>query len=261
MIFKDQLNMAIHIQSVPRRIVSLVPSQTELLVDLGLRDALLGVTKFCVHPKQLRKDKVVVGGTKQVNFDKIKALHPDVILCNKEENTKEMIAELGQIAPVHISDINDLDDCFELIDMYGELFEVQSEALKVIDTIKKNRSQFQSKLDVQKTTKVVYFIWKTPWMVAASNTFINCMLKEAGYENAFKNEERYPEINLNHPNLLEADKIFLSSEPYPFKAKHVSELKLLFPDKSIEVVDGELFSWYGSRLQNSYSYFESLNAR
>ncbi|MEO1031726.1 MAG: helical backbone metal receptor [Bacteroidota bacterium] len=258
MIVKDQLNREITLPEIPKRIVSLVPSQTELLVDLGLENALVGLTKFCVHPKDLRKAKVVVGGTKQVKFQKIKALHPDIILCNKEENTKEMIKELEHIAPVHISDINDLEDCFELIEMYGELFQVTSRASNIIDNIQKERTQFQNKIAHQKKPKVAYFIWKKPWMVAASDTFIGYMLQEAGYSNVFEHEKRYPEIDLNHPALHNAELIFLSSEPYPFKEQHIEELKTEFPDKTFQIVNGELFSWYGSRLQKSYRYFESL---
>ena len=103
--FKDQLNREIQLVKIPQRIVSLVPSQTELLVDLGLETLLVGVTKFCVHPKHLRMSKVVVGGTKQINIEKIIALKPDIILCNKEENSKDIIDALKEVAPIHISDI------------------------------------------------------------------------------------------------------------------------------------------------------------
>ncbi len=259
MIFTDQLQRRIQLNSVPKRIVSLVPSQTELLVDLGLENTIVGVTKFCIHPNQLRKEKQVVGGTKHVHLDKIKALSPDIILCNKEENTKEMIEALEQIAPVHISDIMTLEDAFELIEMYGALFHVIPRASEVVDCIRIEREQFQAKRKGLKTSKVAYFIWKDPWMVVASNTFIDAMLKEAGFQNVFKNEDRYPEIDLDHPQLNVADKILLSSEPYPFKQKQITELKHRFQNKEIHIVDGEMFSWYGSRLQKAYRYFLTLN--
>lgn len=255
----DQLHRNIHHKDTPKRIISLVPSQTELLVDLGLEAVLVGVTKFCVHPTNLRKDKVVVGGTKQVNFQKIKALQPDIILCNKEENTKAMIEELEHIAPVHVSDVNTIEDCFQLIEMYGALFQISPKASAIIDGIKHARFQFQNKNKNKKRLNVAYFIWKQPWMVAASHTFINQMLEEAGYLNVFENKDRYPEIDLEHPSLTEADILFLSSEPYPFKETHVNELKSQFANKQILIVDGEMFSWHGSRLQKAYSYFESLN--
>ncbi|WP_458629069.1 ABC transporter substrate-binding protein [Winogradskyella sp. PC D3.3] len=255
----DQLNRKILFGRKPKRIVSLVPSQTELLVDLGLEAFILGVTKFCVHPKHLRMSKAVVGGTKKINVEKIKGLRPDIILCNKEENTKEMIEELKAIAPIHISDIYNLEDSFELIKMYGDIFEVEKRASDLIDHIKIEREAFQLQSQSKAKLKVAYFIWKKPWMVAASENFIDIMIKEAGFVNVFESEKRYPEIDLSNPKLKEADLIFLSSEPFPFKEEHVLELKVQFPEKTVKIVDGELFSWYGSRLLKSYSYFQTLH--
>lgn len=258
MVFVDQLKRRLELPSIPKRIVSLVPSQTELLIDLGLESSVFGITKFCVHPPYLRKKKSVLGGTKQVNFSKIKELEPDIILCNKEENTKDIVSELEKIAPVHISDINTIKQCFELINMYGELFKVQVKAQQLIERIEKERGDFRLTF-TELRLKVAYFIWKNPYMVVGSETFINEMLSEAGFKNVFEDDIRYPEIELNHPKLLEADAIFLSSEPFPFKEKHVMYLRAQFPQKQILIVDGELFSWYGSRLLKSYSYFSTLH--
>ena len=256
---KDQLNRNVQLNKIPERIVSLVPSQTELLVDLGLENSIVGVTKFCVHPKHLKMSKKIVGGTKQINIEKLKALRPDIILCNKEENTKTMIKSLEEVAPVHISDIYNLKDGFELIEMYGAIFNVESNATCIITDIKNRRGAFKNSIRTFPRLTVAYFIWKNPWMVAASNTFIDVMINEAGFQNVFKDEERYPEIDLTHSKLKEADIIFLSSEPFPFKEVHILELQLQFPEKTIKIVDGELFSWYGSRLQKSYTYFETLH--
>lgn len=255
---KDQLNRKIQINRIPRRIISLVPSQTELLVDLGLESSIVGVTKFCVHPKHLRMSKAVVGGTKQINIEKIKALQPDIILCNKEENTEEIIKSLEDIAPIHVSDIYNLEDCFELINMYAAIFDVEDKALDLISNIQIEREAFKLQFQNKDKLKVAYFIWKNPWMVAASDNFIDIMIKEAGFLNAFENEKRYPEIDLNYKALAEADLVFLSSEPFPFKEEHVLELQSQFPEKTIKIVDGEMFSWYGSRLLKSYSYFKRL---
>ena len=258
MIYSDQLKRQIELKKTPKRIISLVPSQTELLVDLGLESSIVGVTKFCVHPKHLRMSKVVVGGTKQVNVEKIKALQPDIILCNKEENSKEIIDSIQGIAPIHLSDIYKLQDVFELIKMYGELFKVDDKATFLVNNIKKERKEFQDRIAVTKQMTVAYFIWKNPWMVAASDTFIDAMIEEAGFINAFKSKSRYPEINLNDSKLKNVDVILLSSEPFPFKESHIVELKSRFPNILIKIVDGELFSWYGSRLLNSYEYFKAL---
>ena len=255
---KDQLNRKIQINRIPRRIISLVPSQTELLVDLGLESSIVGVTKFCVHPKHLRMSKAVVGGTKQINIEKIKALQPDIILCNKEENTEEIIKSLEDIAPIHVSDIYNLEDCFELINMYAAIFDVEDNALDLISNIQIEREAFKLQYQNKDKLKVAYFIWKNPWMVAASDNFIDIMIKEAGFLNAFEHEKRYPEIDLNYKALAEADLVFLSSEPFPFKEEHVLELQSQFPEKTIKIVDGEMFSWYGSRLLESYSYFKRL---
>lgn len=258
MLLLDQLKRQLHFEDTPKRIVSLVPSQTELLVDLGLEASIVGVTKFCVHPKHLRESKAIVGGTKQIKVEKIKALQPDIILCNKEENSKEIIEELEFITPVHISDIYNLDDCYELINMYGALFRVEDRASALIQNIQNEHADFQLKIKDKKRLKVAYFIWKNPWMIAASETFIGCMLEEAHFQNVFENTKRYPEIDLNDERLKQADMFFLSSEPYPFKERHILDLKLQFPEKTVKIVDGELFSWYGSRLLKSFDYFESL---
>ncbi|APY09126.1 cobalamin-binding protein [Winogradskyella sp. J14-2] len=255
--YLDQLNRNVALEHIPKRIVSLVPSQTELLVDLGLENELVGVTKFCVHPSHLRKQKTVVGGTKQIHVNKIKALRPDIILCNKEENTKEIIKDLEDVAPIHISDVDTVEDCLELIKMYGAIFNSSKNASELIEAIKIERQKFQSALQSKKKKKVAYFIWKNPWIVAASNTFINTMINEAGFSNIFENQERYPEIDLEDSKLKEADLIFLSSEPYPFKTKDIDAFKEQFQDKEIIIVDGEMFSWYGSRLLKSYKYFQT----
>lgn len=259
MIHIDHLNRKLELNKTPKRIISLVPSQTELLVYLGLEASIVGVTKFCVHPKHLRQSKKVVGGTKHINLQKVKDLKPDVILCNKEENTKEMIEELETIAPIHISDINNLEDCYELIAMYGAIFRVDEKASGLISNIQEIRQAFQLENTIKKELKVAYFIWKNPWMVAASTNFIDIMISEAGFTNVFKAEERYPEIDLNHSKLKTADVIFLSSEPFPFKAEHVLEFQSKFPEKTVKIVNGELFSWYGSRLLKSYPYFKTLH--
>ncbi|MDH7911233.1 helical backbone metal receptor [Winogradskyella sp. SYSU M77433] len=260
MVVLDQLHRSVDLKQKPIRIVSLVPSQTELLVHLGLENSVVGITKFCVHPNHILKSKTIVGGTKQIHVDKIKTLQPDIILCNKEENTPEIIESLNKVAPIHISDVNNLEDCFELIKMYGEIFEVEDRALDLIENIKKERLDFRAIIQNREKRKVAYFIWKKPWMAVASETFINCMINDAGFENVFKGEKRYPEIKLDNPKLKEAEVILLSSEPYPFKEKHIKELKLIFPDKEVVIVDGELFSWYGSRLLESYKYFSRLFA-
>ena len=255
---KDQLNRKLQIKETPKRIVSLVPSQTELLVDLGLEASIVGITKFCVHPNHLRKEKAIVGGTKHVHFNKIKALSPDIILCNKEENTKEMISELEHIAPVHISDIYKIEDSLELIEMYGDLFNTSERAKTIIDEIKIKLNAFDGVKSKHQKLKVAYFIWKKPWMVAANQTFINEVLSINNFENVYQDVDRYPEIILSELKERQPDLILLSSEPYPFKDSDIDEFKSVFPEIKVKIVEGEAFSWYGSRFLKAFDYFEEL---
>ena len=257
--YRDQLQRSIELTGIPKRIVSLVPSQTELLVDLGLEYTLVGITKFCVHPKHLRHERMIVGGTKQVHFDKIIALNPDIILCNKEENTKEMIAELEQIAPVHISNVGNLKDALQLISMYGHLFSAVKNANHLIKEIDKVHRDFKSFVSEKPRLKVAYFIWKDPWMVAGNNTFINAMLGINNFKNTFRATSRYPKIKLDNLQKNPPEVLLLSSEPFPFKKKHIELLSSKFPKSKILLVDGEMFSWYGSRLLQSFKYFKELH--
>lgn len=258
--FFDQLKRPISLSKTPSRIVSLVPSQTELLVDLGLEEHIVGITKFCVHPTHLRKQKTVVGGTKQVHFEKIKALSPDIIVCNKEENTKEMVATLETIAPVWISDIKNISDCIEMIGALGNLFSVETKAKEIRENIQRELASFKNTIAASLSLKTAYLIWKDPYMAAGKNTFIDELLQLNKFENIFSNrEERYPEITIE--DLHYAELILLSSEPFPFKQKHIDQLKSEMENKKILLVDGEYFSWYGSRLVRAFDYFKKLHSK
>ncbi|MFY0630741.1 MAG: ABC transporter substrate-binding protein [Flavobacteriaceae bacterium] len=247
------------VKYTPKRIISLVPSQTELLFDLGLEKEVIGITKFCIHPVEARKEKKIVGGTKMIKIDKIKALQPDIILCNKEENTKEIVELCQEIAPTHVSDLYTLDDARNLIEEYGALFSKEESANNILQKLDSEYNSFQSYIADKPILTAAYFIWKDPWMVAANNTFINHMLALNKYENTYQHLTRYPEVTLNKIHESgNPDLIFLSSEPYPFKEKHIDEIKEYAPNAKILLVDGELFSWYGSRLLHSFEYFKSL---
>jgi ABC-type Fe3+-hydroxamate transport system substrate-binding protein len=236
--------------------VSLVPSQTELLVDLGLKDRIVGITKFCVHPVGLLKEKQIVGGTKQIHLDKIKALQPDIVLCNKEENTKDIVESLAEFVPVHVSDVHDLDDAANLILDYGELFDCSANAKQLYQQLQQERNKFQEETKDWPVLKVAYFIWRNPWIVAANQTFINHLLTINKLENVFANINRYPEVKLEDLKAKNAELALLSSEPFPFKAIHVKEFHESCTDISAVLVDGEYFSWYGSRLLKAFAYFK-----
>lgn len=241
------------------RIISLVPSQTELLVDLGLEDSIIGVTKFCVHPLHIKKTKNIVGGTKNCNFEKIKSLNPTHILCNKEENTKEIVEECQKIAIVHVSEIFTINDSLDLINTYGSLFFRKTEASALIKKINFKHRNFNIFIKQRPVLKVAYFIWRNPWMVAANNTYINHILELNKLDNIYKKKDRYPEVEIEKIRLEgNPDLVFLSSEPYPFKEEHASELGRCTPHAKTIFVDGELFSWHGSRLVKAFDYFQQL---
>ena len=250
------MNRKVLIDSPPKRIVSLVPSQTELLFYLGLGDQVVGRTKFCIHPADQVKVVTKVGGTKQYHLDKIAELQPDLIIGNKEENDKAQIEALAELYPVWMSDIKNLTDAYEMIESIGSITNTADKALQLNKDI---QSRFRQLASIPKDKKVAYFIWQKPYMVAATDTFIDHLLSQAGFINAFAHLERYPEIELEELVRLAPDLILLSSEPFPFKQKHLDFFQNECPNADVQLVDGELFSWYGNRLLHSAGYFLSLH--
>lgn len=254
---QDQLGRTIELKNTPKRIISLVPSQTELLVDLGLQDSIVGITHYCVHPAALKELKTSVGGTKKVNFRKVRELEPDMILCNKEENTREMVDELEKIAPVHVSDVANLEDAYHLMLDYGRIFNCSQLASTMVSSIKQKSESLEKLVANSSKKRVAYFIWNKPLMVAGTGTFIDEMLKLNGFQNVFS-EVRYPETSIAELKDKNIDVCLLSSEPFPFSEEH----KALFKDvaREIKIVDGEYFSWYGSRLLEAMDYFKQFHS-
>jgi len=253
--FTDQLGNQIKIITPPKRIISIVPSQTELLFYLGLSDSIVGVTKFCIHPKVYFHTKPFVGGTKQLNFDLIHSLKPDLIIANKEENTLNDILKLQKHYPVWLSDVNNLVDALDMIISIGRITDTELKSQNLVTEIK---AKFDHLTNQQKRT-ASYLIWNDPMMVAANNTFISEMLSYAGFSNIFNNRERYPVITEKDLLDIKPDYILLSSEPYPFKEKHKTDFEKAFPDSKVIIVDGEMFSWYGNRMLLSADYFKDLS--
>ena len=253
-IYQDQTGHTITCLHVPQRIVSLVPSQTELLFSLGLDQEVAGITKFCIHPEAWFRGKTRVGGTKKLNINTIRQLQPDLIIANKEENTKEEILLLQQEFPVWTSDISNLDEACTMIREIGAITGRDQNATAIVNAI---RSGFQQ-LNTSDLIDACYLIWKDPYMTVGSGTFINNMLPYAGFSNLFGDKERYPEISLEQLQEMQPSFLLLSSEPYPFNKQHAAELQLLLPRTKIMLVDGEMFSWYGSRLLKAIPYFKQL---
>ena len=255
--FTDQMGREIEINFPPKRIISLVPSQTELLFDLGLTIEVAGITKFCIHPKDKFKLTTKIGGTKKLDIEKIKSLKPDLIIGNKEENEQQQIEELVKYFPVWMSDIINLSDAHQMIENFGELVNKKEEALMICTQIKNNFEQLEKSLLGNTPKSTAYFIWKNPNMLAGKQTFISEMLPYCGLKNVLE-LNRYPEITNEALKTLNPEVVLLSSEPYPFKAKHIEEFKSIWPDAKIKLVDGEMFSWYGSRLLRAADYFNFI---
>ncbi|WP_316756972.1 helical backbone metal receptor [Pedobacter aquatilis] len=253
--FTDGMGQEVTVNFPPKRIVSIVPSQTELLFDLGLDKEIIGLTKFCIHPIEKFAERTKVGGTKKLNIDLIKDLKPDLIIGNKEENTQSDIEELSQFFPVWMSDIFTLDDAMKAISDIGELVDRSPEAAYLNHLISAGFNDLKTlALQNRIDKKAAYLIWRKPYMAAGKNTFINDVLVSNGITNVI-DAERYPEITLKKLEALNPQLILLSSEPYPFKEKHIEEIQEALPEAKIMLVDGEMFSWYGSRLVKAVQYF------
>ncbi len=250
------MGRTVEIPGSPQRIVSLVPSQTELLYDLGLAERVVGITKFCVHPAHWLKEKIIVGGTKKFRLEAIDALAPDLIIGNKEENYQEGIEQLAAKYPVWMSDIFNIDDALEMIRQVSGLCNKSGVGKTLVDEITNGLEAVENK----PLGKALYLIWNNPYMAAGSSTFIHEVLKLAGFENCAPGS-RYPEVTESLIAELNPGYVMLSSEPYPFKEQHIAAIQQILPDAKISLVDGEIFSWYGSRLLKLPSYIKELQKK
>ncbi|MEP6712555.1 MAG: helical backbone metal receptor [Ferruginibacter sp.] len=251
------LKKAGDLNTKPFRIISLVPSQTELLHYLGLQDETIGITKFCIHPAEWFSTKIRIGGTKKLNIEKIISLNPDLIIANKEENLKREIEALAKNFNIWVTEINNFEDALTMIGDVGTLTAKEQKAAILIAGIKKQFTLFKKNLPPKKTA---YLIWKDPYMTVGGDTFISNMLQLAGFKNVFGERLRYPQITIDELQQSACELLFLSSEPYPFSQKHLDELKTHLPAVKIVLVDGEMFSWYGSRLLKVPEYFNKLTS-
>lgn len=252
--FTDQLGREVLLQDMPQRIVSVVPSQTELLYDLGLGERVVGITKFCVHPEEWFRNKTRIGGTKNLHLDQIRELRPDLIIANKEENTQEQIDALAAEYPVWISDIQTLPEALQMMQSVGQLTGTTERAQAIIDHIVQGMNNLPRTLP----RRVAYMIWYNPWMSVGGDTFISHMLRSIGWENVLAGETRYPEITLEALRRHHPEIVLLSSEPFPFKDQHIAEVQAALPRAKVLLVDGEMCSWYGSRMLYAPAYFRKL---
>lgn len=236
----------------PFRIISLCPSTTETLIDLGLEKYIVGRTIFCIHPKKVVNNIKKVGGTKNPKFDKIRELNPTHIMFNLEENDINHLNEVKSICKTIVTTPTDIDSSIEMLHIFGREFSVEKEVKQLVSSIK-------HKLPVKNNNSsfsYLYFIWNKPKMIVGNGTYIDSILSEFGGINKASeySSERYFSIE----SLLDvkADRIFLSSEPFPFKEKHISEFKKY--SECIELIDGEMVSWHGSRTLKGLNYLHQF---
>ncbi len=250
----DHLNRTIELKSKPKRVVSLVPSITETLAGLGLEKNLIAVTRFCRYPPDVVEQLPKVGGPKNINLEKISALKPDLVIAVKEENDRSQILELSEQVPVVVFDVNTIEDSFDMLTRLGQIFDVEKVAKRWVTSITEKTTGFKTSIS---NHKALYLIWKKPWMAAGTDTFIGSMMQLAGFENII--EGRYPEIN--GKEFDKAHIILLATEPYHFTETHRKQLATEFPDKKVVLVDGEMFTWYGTHMLKALDYFEQVISR
>ncbi len=255
----DQFNRKIILPHTPSRVVSLVPSVSFLLYLLGLENEVAGITRFCKYPKHWKKEKTIVGGTKDPKIERIAGLKPELIIANKEENTKESVEKLEKIAPVYVSDVHDLKSNNAFISDMGKIFHKEEKSNQIISQIEFLHQELIK--NQNKTYKSLYFIWREPWMSIGGDTFISYMMQLAGFDNVLKSEKRYPVVDLQKLQRLNPEVILLSSEPFPFKEKHREELQKIFPNSQILLVKGEAFTWFGAYPLFAFPYLYQLQQK
>lgn len=249
----DHTGMMMEIPDLPQRIISLVPSQTELLFDLGLGHRLVGLTRFCVHPEAWFRTKTRVGGTKKVEVERVKGLGPDLVIANKEENTREDVEAIRAFCPVFVTDVDTVEAALRMIRDLAFVCRLELEGGRLEAEIRASLSGIRP---LQQSA--AYLIWKDPYMAAGGDTFISHMMSAAGIENVFWEKLRYPQVTLDEIRKRKPTFVLLSSEPYPFKNKHLEVLSEILPEQKVLLVDGEMFSWYGSRMRHFTHYIQTL---
>ena len=247
------------------RIVSLVPSITELICALGLAPMLVGRTGFCIHPKELLEAIPKIGGTKDVNIDKIRRLAPTHLVVNIDENEKPTVDELARFVPnVIVTHPLAPTDNLGLYRLLGGIFGREREAetlcARFSEALESVLPRTGNVLHPSVPHRVLYCIWQDPWMTVSRDTYIARMLALIGWQQwASDSDARYPVFRWNEQMLSEIDEILLSSEPYRFTEAHADALEKQ-TGKPVRVVDGEMLSWYGSRAIEGLRYLHELAA-
>ncbi|WP_332645813.1 ABC transporter substrate-binding protein [Lysinibacillus sp. 54212] len=248
---EDHLGRQVDIPVPPKRVVSICPAITETLFSLGLEQEIVGRTRYCIYPQNLVEQVTIVGGTKEVDYDVIASLQPDLIIAEKEENTIEIIEELEAHFPVFVFQIESIAEAYRMILDAGKITGRQEESKKLVEEI---TGSFQPL--PQNHGRAAYAMWRKPYMVVGATTYISDVLQTLGFANPYTTYEgRYPVVDIAALQKEQLDVLFLSSEPFPFSQKHKDELAAYLPNTSIRLIDGEMF-WYGARMKEAGHYFK-----
>jgi len=247
------------------RIVSLVPSITELLFELGLASQVVGRTTFCVHPEHALARVPRVGGTKKPRIDKLRALAPSHVIVNVDENRKEDVARIAEFVP-HVIVTHPLtpDDNLALYRLIGALFARSAQAERLCDAFREARDTLVDAAGRWPARRVLYLIWRDPWMTISRDTYISQTLALAGLKTLGHDPAvRYPEVRAQPGLLDDTDAVLFSSEPFPFKQHHMDEFRAHTgnDDTRFECIDGEMTSWYGSRAVEGLRYLRDFAGR
>ena len=235
--------------SVPKKIVSLCPSITETLIDLGLTDALAGITRFCIHPESVVRDLTKVGGTKDPDLEQIRHLDPDLIFMNAEENRKEDYDALAQTFELDVSEPRSVQEIPALLRHFGQRTNRADRAEKRAQELEAELIALQAEQDKNQTQfSYSYLIWRKPWMVVGQDTYVSKLFADAGGINVFADDpQRYPSIELSALAEKNPDFIFLADEPFPFQGSHVPEIQAICPNAKVRVISGDDCCWHGVR--------------
>ena len=249
------------------RVVSLCPSLTELVFDLGRGDTLVGRTKFCIHPADRVGAVEAVGGTKNPKLDRIIALRPDLVLLNEEENRREDADALAAAGlALHVSFPRDAPETAAMVRDIGAALGAADAAERIAGEIVARTARVRATAAArasrgERPVRWAYLIWRRPWMAAGGDTFVTALLDQAGGENVLGTAAaRYPEVTAETLRAADPDVVFLSSEPFPFAERHVEELvaETGLPRERFRFADGELLSWHGSRTVAGVDYADTL---
>lgn len=236
----DVRGRTFHFDRPPRRVISLVPSLTESLFDLGAGDAVAGATDFCIYPTGIQCPRV--GGTKNPDVAAIRDLQPDLVYMNLEENLRRHAEEIEQFAPVFVTEPKNVADVEDLIGVLGSIHHQETRAHELVEMLRVERRALP-----QRPFTFACAIWKKPWMWCGGDTYVSALVESAGGVNVLRHRDRYPEMDLDCMASLEPQIVFLPDEPYAFSAADAADVAVQTNARVIGPFPGHLFTWHGTR--------------